>query len=105
LALSGLFIYLWTTASGTRHRFDLILNLKWMRPAAELGAIDQLLERHCIRVHIANQHFAQGGEGADLSYRLLLRDPKRASELLSELATVPGVDRVSSVQAADESEI
>lgn len=104
-ALSALFIYLWTTASGTRHRFDLILNIKWMRPAAELGAIDQLLERHCIRVHIANQHFAQGGEGADLSYRLLLRDPKRASELLSELATVQGVDRVSSVQAADESEI
>jgi hypothetical protein len=103
--LAGLFIFLWMTASGTRHRFDLILNLKWMRPAAELGAVDQLLDRHCLRVHIANQHFTQGTDGADLSYRLLLRDPKRTSELLSELSTVPGVDRVSSVQAADESEI
>lgn len=105
LTLSGLFVFLWMTASGTRHRFDLILNLKWMRPASELLTVDQLLERHCLRVHIANQHFSQGTDGADLSYRLLLRDPKRASELLSELSTVPGVDRVSSVQAADESEI
>lgn len=105
IALGGLFVFLWMTASGTRHRFDLILNLKWMRPAAELPIVDQLLDRHCLRVHIANQHFTQGHEGADLSYRLLLRDPKRASELLSELAAVQGVDRVSSVQAADESEI
>ena len=105
VTLGALFVFLWMTASGTRHRFDLILNLKWMRPAAELPAVDQLLERHCLRVHIANQHFSQGVEGGDLSYRLLLRDPKRASELLSELSTVPGVDRVSSVQAADESEI
>ena len=103
--LSALFVFLWMTASGTRHRFDLILNLKWMRPAAELSVVDQLLERHCLRVHIANQHFAQGMDGGDLSYRLLLRDPRRASELLSELAAVQGVDRVSSVQAADESEI
>jgi hypothetical protein len=105
LALSGLFIYLWMTASGTRHRFDLILNLKWMRPPAELPAVMHLLERHCLRVHIANQHFGQGVEGMDLSYRLLLRDPARAAEMLSEVAAVPGVDRVSSVQAADESEI
>jgi hypothetical protein len=105
LALPALFLFLWMTASGTRHRFDLILNLKWLRPAAELPIVDQLLERHCLRVHIANQHFAQGVEGADLSYRLLLRDPKRAGELLKELSATPGVERVSSVQAADESEI
>ncbi|MEY2878335.1 MAG: hypothetical protein RLZZ15_715 [Verrucomicrobiota bacterium] len=105
ITLGALFIFLWMTASGTRHRFDLILNLKWMRPAAELSSVSDLLDRHCLKVHIANQQFSQGVEGGDLSYRLLLRDPKRASELLSELASTPGVDRVSSVQAADESEI
>ena len=104
-ALSGLFIFLWMTASGTRHRFDLILNLRWMRPASELSAVSHLLERHSLRIHVANQHFGKGSEGANLSYRVLLRDPSRAAELLSELSEVPGVDRVSSVQAADESEI
>lgn len=105
LAVAGLLVYLWMTASGTRHRFDLILNLRWMRPASELTAVRHLLERHSLRVHVANQHFGVGMEGADLSYRVLLRDPARAAELLSELAALPGVDRVSSVQAADESEI
>ncbi len=105
IALSGLFIFLWMTASGTRHRFDLILNLRWTRPASELPAVGQLLQRHSLRVHVANQHFGKGNEAANLSYRVLLRDPARAAELLTELAELPGVDRVSSVQAADESEI
>ncbi|MSU49784.1 MAG: DUF4956 domain-containing protein [Opitutus sp.] len=103
--LGGLLIFLWMTASGTRHRFDMILNLRWMRSPEELGSVRHLLERHSIRVNVANQHFGTGMEGADLSYRVLLRDPSRAGELLTELAAVPGVDRVSSVQASDESEI
>ena len=104
-AVAGLLVFLWMTASGTRHRFDLILNLRWMRSPDELAAVRHLLERHSLRVHVANQHFGVGMEGADLSYRVLLRDPSRAAELLRELAALPGVDRVSSVQAADESEI
>jgi hypothetical protein len=76
-----------------------------MRSPDELAVVRHLLERHALKVHIANQHFGVGMEGADLSYRVLLRNPARAAELLSELAAVPGVDRVSSVQAADESEI
>jgi hypothetical protein len=103
--IAALFLYLWMTAAGTRHRFDLILNVRWLRPQSELEDVLMLLERHCLRIHIANQHFGKGVEGADLSYRLLLRDPRRASELLSELAAVSGVDRVSSVQASDEQEI
>ena len=105
LVVSALFIFLWATASGTRHRFDLILNLRWTRPASELTAVGHLLERHSLRVHVANQHFGKGTEAANLSYRVLLRDPARAAELLTELSELPGVDRVSSVQAADESEI
>lgn len=105
VALSALFLFLWMTASGTRSRFDLILNLRWTRPATELSAVTQLLTRHSLRVHIANQHFGKGSDGANLSYRVLLRDPSRAAELLTELSELPGVDRVASVQAADESEI
>lgn len=105
LAVGALFIFLWMTASGTRHRFDLILNLRWTRPATELAAVNHLLHRHSLRVHVANQHFGKGADAANLSYRVLLRDPARAAELLTELSELPGVDRVSSVQAADESEI
>ena len=44
-------------------------------------------------------------EGTDLSYRLLLRDPVRADELLAELRTVEGVSRISSLKAEEESEL
>ena len=43
--------------------------------------------------------------GSDVSYRLLLRDPSRVSDLLRELAMLPGVDQVSSMKAEDESEV
>ena len=103
--IAALLVYLWMTASGTRHRFDLILNVSWLRPAEELSEVMGLLERHSLKIHVANQHFGKGMDGANLSYRVLLRDPARAAELLSELAQLPGVDRVSSVQSAEETEI
>ena len=103
--VSALMIYVSATSFGTRHRYDLILNLHWSRALSELPALERLLERHSFRAHCANRHFASGSEGADLSYRLLLRDPGRVSELLRELAMVPGVDQVSSMKAEDESEV
>ena len=103
--IAALLVYLWMTAAGSRHRFDLILNVRWLRPASELPDVMFLLERHSLKIHVANQHFGKGMEGANLSYRVLLRDPARAAELLTELAELPGVDRVSSVASADETEI
>ena len=40
-----------------------------------------------------------------LSYRLLLRDPTRMEEMLTELRGTTGVSRVTSMQAEDESEV
>ena len=41
----------------------------------------------------------------DLSYRILLRDASRAGDLVSELKAFPGVSRVTSLKAEDESEV
>ena len=103
--IAGLMIYLWFTSFGMRHRYDLILNLHWSRAAAELPALDRLLERHSFRAQCANRHFDSEAVGADLSYRLLLRDPNRVGDLLRELAMLPGVEQVSSMKAEDESEV
>src|ERR1041385_6939576 len=77
-----LMIYLWFTSFGTRHRYDLILNLHWSRGIAELPLLERLLERHSFKAQCANRHFDSATEGTDLSYRLLLRDPGRVSDLL-----------------------
>lgn len=101
----ALMLYLWFTSFGSRHRYDLILNLHWSRAVSELPVLERLLARHSFKAQCANRHFDSEAVGTDISYRLLLRDPARTSELLRELAMLPGVDQVSSMKAEDESEV
>lgn len=98
-------LYLWGTSFGSRHRFDLILNLHWTRPMSELKDMERLLARHTRHSHRASQRGGEAGAGADLSYWLLLRDPSRISELMTEIKSLNGVTNVSSIQAEDESEV
>ena len=98
-------LYLWTTSFGSRHRYDLIVNLHWARPLLELSDLTRTLNRHSRRTLCASQRSHEGYEGTDLSYRLLLRDPKRMEEMLTELRATTGVSRVTSMQAEDQSEV
>src|SRR5687767_14085697 len=56
-------IYLWVSMFGNRHRYDLIVNLHWGRPLAELDDVKGLLHRHGRRVHCASQRSHEGYEG------------------------------------------
>lgn len=105
LFTAAIMLYLWYTSFGSKHRYDVILNLHWSRPLEQLADLDGLLKRHSRRTHCASQRAHEGYEGADLSYRLLLRDPARVGELLGELRDLEGVSRVSSLKAEDESEV
>jgi hypothetical protein len=67
--------------------------------------MDRLLARHSRRSHRASQRSQTGDAGADLSYWLLLRDPARVDELLTEVRSVNGVSHVSSIRAEDETEV
>jgi len=103
LATATIMLFLWWTAFGSRHRYDLILNFHWAPPLGDLTPIKDLFQRHADRVQVASQH--TGETGADLSYRLLLRDPRRVDELVRELQSTSGVSRVVSMQAESEDEI
>lgn len=105
LLVSGIMIYLWYSGFGTRHRYDVIVNLHWGRPHAEMLDLRRLLQRHSRKAQCASQRSHEGFEGTDLSYRLLLRDPDRMEDLLSELRSLPGVSRVTGLVAEDESEV
>jgi Domain of unknown function (DUF4956) len=96
---------LWYTAFGSRHRYDLLLNLHWARPLTDLMELNRLLSRHSLKAHCASQRSNEGYEGTDLSYRLLLRDADRVEDLLHELRDLNGVSRVTSLKAEDESEL
>jgi hypothetical protein len=105
LLMAAILIYLWYISFGTRHRYDVILNLHWGRSAGEMAALQRLLERHGRNVHCASQRSNEGYSGTDLSYRLLLRDPDRIDDMLAELRYLEGVSRVTSMKAEEESEV
>ena len=98
-------IYLWWTSFGSRHRYDLIVNLHWSRSAKEMNDLRRILGRHSWKAHLASQRSHEGYEGTDLSYRLLLRDSNRVEDLLTEVRQITGVSRVTSMLAEDESEM
>lgn len=105
LLLSAILFYLWFTSFGTRHRYDTIINLHWARPLAELSDLRNLLHRHSRKTVCASQRSHEGYEGTDLSYRLLMRDPDRLDDMLTELRGMQGVSRVTGLKAEEESEI
>ena len=98
-------LYLWATAFGARHRYDLIVNLHWARPLTDLSDLARTLNRHSRRTICASQRSHEGYEGTDISYRLLMRNPAGVELLLTELRETSGVSRVTSMQAEDESEV
>jgi len=98
-------LYLWLSVFGSRHRYDLIVNLHWARSLGDLPQLMETLNRHSRRALCASQRSHEGYEGTDLSYRLLLRDPKRVDDLIADLRETQGVSRVTSMQAEDESEV
>jgi hypothetical protein len=97
--------YIGLTSFGSRHKYDLILNLRWARPLSDLPELLVLLERHSLSIKLASQRTIEAFEGADISYRLLLRDPNRVSDLINEVKSLPGVQHVTGLQASDESEM
>ncbi len=105
LTLMATMLFLWYTAYGSRHRYDLILNLHFAGAPEELPLLTRVLDRHSRNVHCASRRSGEGQTGTDLSYRLLLRNAARQSELLDEVRALAGVSRVTTLQAADESEL
>ena len=97
--------YIWFSAFGTRHRYDVIVNLHWARPLSDLAELRSLFHRHSLKALCASQRTHDTYEGVDFSYRLLLRDPERMDELLSELSSLQGVSRVTGLKADEQSEV
>ena len=98
-------MYVWYTSFGSRQRYDLILNLHWADSLGKISALNTLLDRHALKVQMASQRSVQDEEGADLSYRLLLRDPSRVHDLLNELQANTSISRVTTMKAEEESEV
>jgi hypothetical protein len=101
--VSLVFMYLKLTAFGGRHRYDVVINLQWRGDGDSLDTLQPILWRHSVRAQLAGHRLLDDRQ--DLSYRLSLRDPARAGDLLSELRGTDGVSGVHLFRREDESEV
>jgi len=103
--IGAAFLLLRFLSFGIRNRYDAILNLRVTGDVvARLGTLRQVLRRHATRLDLASERRSTK-EGTDVSYRLLLRDAARSSELQAELSATEGFENVSVYLHDDESEI
>jgi hypothetical protein len=97
--------YLHITSFGSRHRFDAVVDLQLSGNLRRiLDGLKPVLRQHCARAVLASQQ-RLGGDSANCSYRVLLRDPARSDELCSALEDVAGIAEAAVFLREDESEI
>jgi len=96
--------YLYLVSYGVRNRFDALLSLRWTGDAQQLRRLDALIWRHAAQSEVASQR-SDPEQGVSLTYRLMLRDPARTNELLTELAAAAQVEEVSLYRREEETEV
>ena len=105
LGIGVAFLLLRFMSFGVRNRYDAVLSVRVTGDV--VGRLDNLrrvLKRHATRLDLASERRATN-EGTDITYRLLLRDTSRSSELQAELSKTEGFENVSVYMHEDEAEI
>jgi hypothetical protein len=103
IVIAGVYLYTRMTSFGSRHRYDVVVSVQWSGNGST-ALLKNVFRRHTVRAQLASQHDIDA-EHVDLSYRLLLRDPARARELISELQQMKEVERVALFHRSDEAEV
>jgi hypothetical protein len=98
------FLYTRVTSFGGRHRYDVVISLEWAGAGNFAEVLRPVFRKHALRAQLASQHDVEQDK-LDVSYRLLLRDPGRSRELVSELQTTRGIGRVTLFHRSDEAEV
>ncbi len=100
-----IFLLLRAMNFGVRNRYDAVLSLRITGDMpTRMQALKDILKRHATQLNLASERRSTT-EGTDLSYRLLLRDAARSSELQAELARLEGLQNISVYMHEDEAEI
>jgi uncharacterized protein DUF4956 len=105
VGIGSAFLILRVMNFGVRNRYDAVLTLRITGDVpARMQALRDVLKRHATRLNLASERRTTP-DGTDVSYRLLLRDTARSSELQAELAKSEGLQNVSVYLHEDEAEI
>ena len=105
VGIGAAFLLLWSMSFGLRNRYDAVLSLRVTGDVpVRMQDLKRVLKRHATRLRLASERRSTA-EGTDVTYRLLLRDTSRSSELQADLTKTEGVQNVSVYMHDDEAEI
>ena len=95
-------IYLHLTSFGSKHLSDGFIRFDVMSGAPP--HLREVLRRYCRGARLVSQRLSAGGQG-EMSYRLVLRDPGRAGELVRDIENLGGVANVTFVLQEEQGEV
>jgi len=105
LVVSAIMVYLHATRFGARQRLDSYLRFLFDENGETLGVLAPILRRYCRSSRLVARRLMPGEQIGEVSYRLTLRDPARAGEMVAALKRTPGVSEVSLVVQEDQTEV
>jgi len=97
-------LYLHWTYFGSRHTGDGFVRFHLDAGSAGRSTLQTVLRRYCRTTQLVSQRFHEGGRG-EVAYRLTMRDPARADQLVDELQHVEGISHVTFVLHEEQAEI
>lgn len=103
-AFTLIVLYLHWTQFGSRDLSDAFLRFRLQPEVSPNASIQRLLTQHCRRSTLVSQRFPEQGDG-EVAYRLVMRNPRRAPEMVEALKGMDGVSNVSFVLHEEQSEV
>lgn len=97
-------LYLHWTAFGSRYMSDGFIRFHMSAGGEGLDTIREIMRRYARSAQLVSQRFSEEGAG-EIAYRLTMRDPGRADELVARLQEIQGVSHVTFVLQEEHSEI
>ncbi len=97
-------LYLHWTYFGSRHTGDGFVRFHLDAGSGGPSALRMILDRYCRTTQLVSQRFHEGGRG-EVAYRLTMRDPSRADQLIDELQHLEGISHVTFVLHEEQAEI
>lgn len=97
-------LYLHWTQFGSRKTGDGFMRFRLNVDTLETSSIQSILNRHCRASFVVSQRFQEQGD-AELAYRLDMKNPQQADDLVREIRGIEGISNVSFVLQEEQGEI
>jgi len=104
LAFVAILLYLAWSGFGTRHSGDGYVRLQIDSVGDGHQRLREAIRQYCRSSHLVSQRLQESGV-SEVAYRLTMRDPAQADEMIRDLRDIEGISKVSFVFQEEQIEV